>query len=259
MKNTPRPDELVNPHISVDCVVLGFDGENIRVLLVKQIGREDSEYYSNMKLPGSLIYNNEDLDEAAARVLYELTGLKGLSLIQFRAFGSKDRTKNPKDINWLERFHRLNQKVERIVTITYLTVVKIDKKLTQLSDEYEACWVKVDELKHLAFDHGRIIAEALLFIRQYVKNTPHFLFELLPKKFTSAELRTLHEKIYNRKYDVRNFHKKIVQMKYVVPLDEYQTGVSHRAARYYKFDRKTYNKQHQGSKSGDSEEFNEWM
>lgn len=151
---------MINPHVSVDCVVLGFDGEHLKVLLVKQTGHEESGYYNNMKLPGSLIYNDEDLDEAAQRVLYELTGLNELHLIQFRAFGSKNRTNNPKDIKWLERFHQLNQKVERIVTITYLTMVKIDKKLTHLSDRYEACWTDIDALCPLAFDHNQIIGEA---------------------------------------------------------------------------------------------------
>ena len=152
---------MINPHVSVDCVVLGFDGEHLKVLLVKQTGHEENGYYNNMKLPGSLIYNDEDLDEAAQRVLYELTGLNELHLIQFRAFGSKNRTNNPKDIKWLERFHQLNQKVERIVTITYLTMVKIDKKLTRLSDRYEACWMDIDALCPLAFDHNLIIGEAL--------------------------------------------------------------------------------------------------
>ena len=84
MKNPLRVDEMINPHVSVDCVVLGFDGEHLKVLLVKQTGHEESGYYNNMKLPGSLIYNDEDLDEAAQRVLYELTGLNELHLIQFR-------------------------------------------------------------------------------------------------------------------------------------------------------------------------------
>lgn len=198
---------MINPHVSVDCVVLGFDGEHLKVLLVKQTGHEESGYYNNMKLPGSLIYNDEDLDEAAQRVLYELTGLNELHLIQFRAFGSKNRTNNPKDIKWLERFHQLNQKVERIVTITYLTMVKIDKKLTHLSDRYEACWTDIDALCPLAFDHNQIIGEALWFVRQYVQTQPAALFDLLPKRFTAAELRTLYETIYDRKFDVRNFHQ----------------------------------------------------
>ena len=164
---------------------------------------------------------------------------------------------DPKDIKWLERFHQLNQKVERIVTITYLTMVKIDKKLTHLSDRYEACWTDIDALCPLAFDHNQIIGEALWFVRQYVQTQPAALFDLLPKRFTAAELRTLYETIYDRKFDVRNFHKRIAQMKYVLPLEEFQTGVAHRAARYYKFDRKLYNKLHGMGKSFSPDEHNE--
>ena len=98
-KNKP----LANNHISVDCVVIGFYGEQLKVLLVRRMGEEEGKVFHDMKLPGSLIYMDEDLDEAAARVLNELTGLKSVHLVQFKAFGSKDRTKNPKDIRWLER------------------------------------------------------------------------------------------------------------------------------------------------------------
>ena len=87
---------LANNHISVDCVVFGFDGEQLKVLLVKRMGEESGEIFHDMKLPGSLIYQDEDLDGAAKRVLNELTGLKSVRLTQFKAFGSKDRTKNPK-------------------------------------------------------------------------------------------------------------------------------------------------------------------
>lgn len=242
-------NKLVNPHVSVDCVVIGFDGEQLKVLLVKQIGQEITDVYTDLKLPGSLIYNDEDLDEAAQRVLYELTGIKNVDLLQFRAFGSKNRTHNPKDVRWLERFHQLKSKIERIVTIAYLSMVKIDSKMEQLSDKYQACWMEVKQLKVLAFDHNQIIAEAITYIRQYVEMNPSILFDLLPRKFTASELRVLYELVYDKTFDVRNFHKKITMMEYVVPLDEYQSGVPHRAARYYKFDRKIYNKLHVTSKS----------
>ena len=111
-----------------------------------------------MKLPGSLIYMDEDLDDAAKRVLRDLTGLKNVDLMQFKAFGSKDRTKNPKDVHWLERAEKA--KVERIVTIAYFAMVKIDKTLNKNLDEYKAEWVALEEVKDLAFDHNLIIAEA---------------------------------------------------------------------------------------------------
>ena len=231
----------VSPNISVDCSLIGFDGEELRVLLVKQIGRQEKDGESTYKLPGSLIYANEDLDEAAKRVLFELTGLKSVPMVQFRAFGSKDRTCNPKDVHWLERFHSLPNQINRIVTIAYLALLKIDRKYTHLSSKYEACWMPVKEVKELAFDHKQILEESLTYIRQYIEISPAALFDLLPLKFTAAQLRRLYEIVYDKVFDVRNFHKRIAMMKYVIPLDEKEQGVSHRAARYYRFDRVIYN------------------
>ena len=231
---------LANNHISVDCVVVGFDGTQLKVLLLRRMGEESGEVFHDMKLPGSLIYMDEDLDEAAKRVLNDLTGLKNVNLMQFKTFGSKDRTKNPKDIHWLERAEKA--KVERIVTVAYLSLVKIDRALNKNLDDFQAEWVALQDIKDLAFDHNQIISEAMVFIRQYVEFNPSCLFDLLPRKFTALQLRVLFELVYGWQIDVRNFHKKISMMEYVVPLDEYQQGVSHRAARYYRFDKKIYNK-----------------
>ena len=235
------PQPLANNHISVDCVVLGFDGVRLRVLLIQRTGQELSgEVFHLMKLPGSLIYMDENLDDAAARVLQELTGLRHVNLVQFKAFGSKDRTNDPKDMLWLER--SMHEHVERIVTIAYIALVKIDRAISTGLDDYQACWVALDDVGDLAFDHNLIIREARDYIRRYVDNHPASLFDLLPRKFTASQLRTIYELVYGREVDVRNFHKKIALMDYVIPLEEREQGVAHRAARYYRFDRKVYNK-----------------
>ncbi|NDW11489.1 NUDIX domain-containing protein [Bacteroides sp. 214] len=242
MSQTPIKTPLANNHISVDCVVLGFENEELKVLLIKRMGEDNGSVFRDMKLPGSLIYTDENLDDAAKRVLNELTGVKNISLSQFKAFGSKNRTSDPKDVRWLER--AMESKVERIVTIAYVAMVKIGKMFSQSElDEYQACWVGINDVPSLAFDHNLIIKEALVYMRQFVELNPAILFDLLPRKFTAAQLRTLFELVYERKVDVRNFHKKIAMMEYVVQLDERQKGVPHRAARYYKFDKKIYNKQ----------------
>lgn len=218
--------------------MFGFDGAHLRVLLVKRSGTDAAGEYNDMKLPGSLIYQDEDLDEAANRVLFELTGIKDLPLTQFKAFGSKDRTRNPRDVHWLERAQQA--KVERIVTIAYFSLVKLDRALERIAEKHNAEWVPVDRIGQLAFDHNLIIAIAREAIRREVDNNRSLLFDLLPKKFTASQLRLLTEIIYEKALDVRNFHKKISQMPYVVPLEEREQGVAHRAARYYKFDRKVY-------------------
>jgi ADP-ribose pyrophosphatase YjhB (NUDIX family) len=168
-KNTP----LANNHISVDCVVIGFDGEQLKVLLVKRAVEDNGEVYHDMKLPGSLIYMDEDLDEAAQRVLYELTGLKNVNLMQFKAFGSKNRTSNPKDVRWLER--AMQSRVERIVTIAYLSMVKIDRTLDKNLDDHQACWIALKDVKTLAFDHNLIIKEAAKLL------TEHYHISILVK------------------------------------------------------------------------------
>lgn len=236
-------EKNINLHVSVDCVLIGFDGEHFNILLVKQLDKQQDEDLNNMKLPGSLIYDDEDLDDAAKRVLNELTGLNNVKMKQFKAYGSKNRTRNPKDVLWLERFHRLDEKkIDRIVTIAYLALVKIDRKFEQLSKNYDAKWIHVEKVERLAFDHFQIMQDALAYIRHYIEISPAVLFDLLPRKFTASQLRTLYQLIYNKVFDVRNFHKKIIQMSYVIPLEEKEVGVSHRAARYYKFDRTIYNK-----------------
>lgn len=230
---------LANNHISIDCAVVGFDGERLRVLLVKRSGAdEEGGEFNDMKLPGSLIYQDEDLDQAASRVLTELTGLADLELTQFKAFGSKDRTDNPRDVRWLERAQKA--RVERIVTIAYFSLVKLDPGLIGAVDPAVAEWCPLEEVGQLAFDHNQIITEALQAVRRAVDNDRSLLFDLLPRKFTASQLRLLCELIYAKPLDVRNFHKKISRMPYVVPLDEQQKGVAHRAARFYRFDRKAY-------------------
>ena len=191
MQNIEQKTPLANNHISVDCVVIGFDGEQLKVLLIKRAGEEEGEIFHDMKLPGSLIYMDEDLDEAAKRVLNELTGLKNVNLMQFKAFGSKNRTKDPRDVHWLER--AMQSRVERIVTIAYLSLVKIDRALNRDLDNYQASWVAMPDIKALAFDHNLIIKEAITYVRQYVEFNPSSLFDLLPRKFTASQLRTLYE------------------------------------------------------------------
>ena len=83
-------ENIYNPHVSVDCVVFGFDGEKLKVLLVERSIAEQNEMYNDKKLPGSIILQDEDLDTAASRVLNELTGLKNIYLSQFKSFGSRN-------------------------------------------------------------------------------------------------------------------------------------------------------------------------
>lgn len=226
---------MINPYVSVDCVLLGFDGQQLNVLIIRQSGENGTDSTGSYKLPGSLINMDEDLDEAAARVLKKLTGLSQVKMRQFRAFGGADRLANPNDMVWLERFHRLEHHLERIVTIAYLSLIRIDRKRVILDSGYEAQWMPVTQLPHLAFDHSEIVAEAVKAVEGMAKLDVTILFDLLPRKFTATQLRLVIENVAGISIDIKNFHKKLATMPYVVPLEEKQKNVSHRAGRYFKF------------------------
>ncbi len=228
-------ETIYNPHVSVDCVIFGFDGEKLKVLLIERTIAENNALFNDKKLPGSIILAEEDLDDAANRILRELTGLKNIYLSQFRSFGNPRRTENPRDVLWLEK--TMQMKIGRIVTVAYVAMVKIDRKIQFRNDETKANWYDLKEVKkmRLAFDHAEIISKGLEHIRHNSDIEPHLLFELLPRKFTLTQLQTLYDTVHQTKSDVRNFRKKVAQWSYVVSLDEREEGVPHRAARLYKY------------------------
>lgn len=229
-----------NPHISVDCVVFGFDGEFIRVLLIKNGRQKGQEVYA---LPGDLLGLSEELDTAASRILNDLTGLKNIYLEQFRIFGDLDRMTNPIDIDWLNRIREHPE--ERVVTIAYYSLIKIDKidlkAVKAGSFAEQVLWQPIEEKRQLAFDHNKIANTAWDMLRNKIRHEPIVAFNLLPEKFTLRQLQGLYESIVGSELDKRNFRKRIQGKKFIVPLDKYETGVAHKPARYYHFQQEVYN------------------
>ena len=238
----------LNPHVSVDCVIFGFDSENLKVLLVeRKIISENHKtvVLSDLKLPGDLVQNDENLDTSATRVLKELTGLDNIYLEQFYSFGDPQRINNPKDLNWLITTSNLT--IQRVVTIAYYSLVKIDQSnINPSSANYNYKWYNINEVPKLAFDHNEILEKGLEALRLKIRTEP-IGFELLPKKFTKNQLQKLYEKILGVELDNRNFRKKIAHLKYIVSLNEKQKGVAHKPAELYKFDRKIYIKNRKDS------------
>jgi hypothetical protein len=240
MQNSTPQRKYANNHISIDTVVLGFDGNQLCVLLIPQeLYLDNGDVYEGLKLPGNIIYQDEDFEEAAHRILDELTGIKRVNLFQFKTYGSKNRTSN-KDIVWLEQ--TLHITVERIVTTAYLAIVKLDASMQHLSIKHSVKWVPVDQIGELAFDHNVLVEDALSNFRKLVHYNPLIMYELLPRKFTILQLRILYELVSQKRMDIRNFQKRMAQLPYVIPMDEFEQGVRHRAARYFKFDKVIYNK-----------------
>ncbi|MDP4209715.1 MAG: NUDIX hydrolase [Bacteroidota bacterium] len=230
----------LNPHISVDCVIFGFDGLQLKVLLNERelLPDEDSSILSDLlKLPGSLISDTEELDISAYRVLKELTGLDKIFLKQFAVFGSPNRLQNTNDVEWLRKTSGMS--IERVVTIAYYSLVKINESNPNESLLEKTSWIPLNEVPQLIFDHNIIVNSALEALRKEMRTDP-IGFELLPKKFTLRQLQNLYEVIMGNKLDNRNFRKRIVKLNYLVPLSEKEKGVSHKPAQLYKFDKKTF-------------------
>ncbi len=229
----------LNPHVSVDCVIFGFDGQNLKVLLIdRNYNKSETERSASqtLKLPGSLVYDDEDVDTAAVRVLKELTGLENIYLKQLYVFGSPDRLKKEEDLNWLQQQTRM--KINRVVTVAYYSLIKLNKA-SNIDDS--VLWLDINNLPELAFDHNAIIKKGLEVLQKEIKHEP-IVFELLPKKFTIRQLQTLYEIILGHKLDNRNFRKSISTWDYLVPLNEKEKNVAHKPAQFYKFSKSAYQK-----------------
>ncbi len=224
-----------NPHISIDCVIFGFDDHRINILLIKRKQGGKNIF----ALPGDLVQKGEDLDSAAARVLFELTGLQNLYLEQFKTFGSPDRIKDPVDIEWI---YTIREHPEvRVITIGYNSLIKVgDFEFAPSSFAEEVLWHPIDKPQKLAFDHNDIANTGWYMLREKIKREPLIAFSLLPEKFTLRQLQTLYEAIVGSSLDKRNFRKRMLRTKFLVPLDEREKGVSHKPAQYYRFDEIIY-------------------
>jgi len=232
----------LNPHISVDCVIFGFDGRQLKVLLIEreQLSEENKASSSGLlKLPGNLISDTEDLDHSAYRVLKELTGLDNIFLKQFAVFGNPNRLNSSNDLAWLRSTSGLH--IERVVTVAYYSLVKINESNPTESLLAKTNWMPVKDLPQLTFDHNLIIAEALEALRKELRTEP-IGFELLPKKFSIRQIQSLYEVILGNNLDNRNFRKKVRKLEYFVALPEKEESVNHKPAQLFKFDKKVFTK-----------------
>jgi 8-oxo-dGTP diphosphatase len=231
----------LNPNVSIDCVVLGFDAQRLQVLLIE---RKDKHSIAakgdkpSLALPGNLVKDGEDLDQSAQRILKELTGIEDIYLEQFGAFGNPKRVQGAQDAKWLQTIRE--QPKARVITIAYFALVKPDNYHPKPdSFAQKSGWHPIQELPRLAFDHNDIIDKALETLRFRVTHSM-VGFELLPPKFTLGQLQGLYEAILGRELDKRNFRRRMKLLNLIVPLREKQIGVSHKPSTLYKFNMKVY-------------------
>jgi hypothetical protein len=233
--------KLVNNTISVDCVIFGFDFEKLNVLLVDRVlidNKTGEELFTDLTLTGNHIFEHESLEDAAARILFDLTGLENIYLKQFGSFCDTDRLEKPNDQAWLRANGRDPE--SRIISVGYYSLLATEKVTLKWKGR-NVKWYPVADVGDLAFDHSLILQSALQALRRELLYEP-IGFELLPEKFTLSQLQKLYEVVLGVKLDKRNFRKKVSRMKYLISLDEKQRGVAHKPAQLYMFSREVYEK-----------------
>ncbi len=208
-------DQFFSYSFSLDCVIFGFKDNKIHVLLIK---RAMEPYMGEWAIPGDLVYPDEDLPDAASRILNELTHLDGIKLHQGQSFGKPDR--HPQG---------------RVITCAHFALVRIED-ITVQADSWaeEVKWVPIREVEDLAFDHNVILQSTFDQMVRKMRREP-ICFDLLPDKFTLNEMQQLFEYAFDTDLDKANFRKKIKSVP-LVNLQEKQKNVKHRPANLFKFD-----------------------
>ena len=207
-----------HPAVTTDCVIFGFNGERLQVLLIE---RGIEPYKGHWAFPGGFLKMDETAEEGAKRELKEETGLADAYIQQLHTFSNPDR--DPR---------------ERVITIAYYALVKI-QEVKGGDDAASARWFPLDEIPPLAFDHDYILRMATQRLREQIHFQP-IGFELLPEKFTIKELQSLYEAILGINFDRRNFAKKMLHLEILTELDETAWPTPKREARLYKFNADKY-------------------
>ena len=218
----PHTYQYPRAALTVDCVVFGFDGGELKVLLIE---RALEPFKGKWALPGGFVEVEEPIAAAARRELMEETGLTNVFLEQLYTFGTVGR--DPR---------------ERVVSVAHYALVKLsDHQARAATDAANAEWFSLSKLPRLAFDHADIVAAALARLQGKVRYQP-LGFELLPEKFTLSELQHLSEAILATTLDKRNFRKKVLGFSLLVPLRETRMVGRHRPAQLFRFDAEKYEK-----------------
>jgi 8-oxo-dGTP diphosphatase len=220
MSNAPSFYKNVPQHlVAVDCVILGFENSKLKLLIME---RKVDPMEGASSLMGGFVENEESVDDAAARVLTQTTGLKNIYMEQLACYGDVRRDTGA-----------------RVISMAYYALIRITESDHFLSQQYSARWLEFDELPELIFDHRQMIDEALKKLRENAQFHP-IGFELLPEKFTLSQLRSLYEAIYAHELDKRNFRKKILSMGILEKLEEKDKTTSKKGAYLYRFDKQKY-------------------
>ena len=204
---------------AVDCIVFGFDGDTLKILLIQRGFEPEKGKWSLM---GGFVQENESIDQASNRILKQLTGLDGMYLEQLHTFGDPNR-----------------DPMERTVSTAYFALIDILKYEKQLNTDYHPEWFSLKRMPKLIFDQQEMVELAKRRVRYKAALHP-ILFELLPSRFTIPQLQSLYESVYNTSIDKRNFSKRILATGLLIKQADKDKSGSRRGAFYYQLNMQNY-------------------
>lgn len=216
---TYRYDDEDKVLLAVDCIIFGFDEEDLKILLIKRDFEPEKGKWS---LVGGFLKKSETLEEAATRILSLYTGLDNIYMEQVSTFSEVER-----------------DPVERTISTAYYALINIKEHNEKLNKQFSAKWFNVTEAPKLIFDHDSMVDKAIKALRKRASTMP-IGFELLPEKFTMRQLQKLYEAIWDTELDKRNFINKIRSMDIVEKLDEKDMKSSRKGSFLYRFDSQKY-------------------
>ena len=237
--HNPSEQDFIQ-QLSIDCVIFGYHNKALKVLVSKLNFTGDF-----LSLPGGFIYQHEDIDKAANRILQERTGITEIYLDQFYVFGTSTRN----SLNFLDKLIALNPAMSlknkesrkqydwftrRFVSIGYYALVDINKVVLQKTAIDESItWYNVQDLPELIIDHNVIITKALASLRHDL-DEKLLAFNLLSETFTMKEVQELYESIFDKPFSRNNFQKKILDMNILERLEKKFTGAANKAPFLYR-------------------------
>jgi ADP-ribose pyrophosphatase YjhB (NUDIX family) len=205
--------------LSVDCIIFGFDDNQLKILIGR---RKMDPGRGEWSLYGGFVRSDESLDAAADRTLCELTGLQRVFMRQVGAFGNLDRDPG-----------------ERVVSVAYYALINVKDYDDQLRREHGVEWVNIEDMPRLYSDHNEMVMQARKLMRQKMKTEP-VGFELLPDLFTLTQLQRLYEAVNGEEIDKRNFRKRVKDMDFIEKTALIDKKSSKRGAALFRFNRKRF-------------------
>jgi 8-oxo-dGTP diphosphatase len=224
------------PSVAVDVSLLAVRNGKLVTWLVR---RKEQPQRGRWALPGGFVRMDESLNEAAARVLADKSGVRGVFLEQLYSFGAVQRDPRTRVISIayyalidVQRLERLSAEPERGVCVAELNIPWAE----ETGGPVEAV-LAGEEIK-LAFDHAEQLGLAVKRLRGKLAYAP-IGFQLLPEQFTLRDLQRVHEAVLERSLNKDSFRRKMLASGQLEATAEYQADVDHRPAEMYRFSRRS--------------------